>query len=155
VCGMFAAHGVESSRLELHGRLPLREFLALHHQADIALDPFPFGGTTTTCHSLWMGLPVVTLAGKSHVSRVGVSMLTNIGLTGMIARSVDDYVNIATGLAGDLGSLRALRDGLRDRMLNSPLTDAGRFTRHLEERFRQIWTTWCGPKTSTEKVPAT
>jgi predicted O-linked N-acetylglucosamine transferase (SPINDLY family) len=155
VCGMFAAHGVESSRLELHGRLPLREFLALHHQADIALDPFPFGGTTTTCHSLWMGLPVVTLAGKSHVSRVGVSMLTNIGLTGMIARSVDDYVNIATGLAGDLGSLRALRDGLRDRMLSSPLTDAGRFTRHLEERFRQIWTTWCGPKTSTEKVPAT
>ena len=155
VCGMFAAYGVDSARLELHGRLPLREFLALHHQADIALDPFPFSGTTTTCHSLWMGLPVVTLAGQSHVSRVGVSMLTNIGLKGMIANSVDDYVNIATRLADDPGKLRALRGGLRDRMLNSPLTDAERFTRHLEARFRQIWTGWCAPRASTEKVPAT
>jgi len=152
---MFAANGLDSSRLELHGRLPLREFLALHHRADIALDPFPFSGTTTTCHSLWMGLPVVTLAGKSHVSRVGVSMLTNIGLTGMIANSVDDYVNIATSLANDPGSLRALRGGLRDRMLNSPLTDAGRFTRYLEDRFRQIWTSWCGRQTPTRKARAT
>ena len=152
---MFAAHGLDSSRLELHGRLPLREFLALHHRADIALDPFPFSGTTTTCHSLWMGLPVVTLAGKSHVSRVGVSMLTNLGLTGMIADSVDDYVHIATGLAGDLGRLRALRGGLRERMLNSPLTDAGRFTRYLEDRYRQIWTRWCGRQTPTRKARAT
>jgi predicted O-linked N-acetylglucosamine transferase (SPINDLY family) len=151
---MFSANGVEPSRLELCGRLPSYEFLALHHKADIALDPFPFSGTTTTCHSLWMGLPVVTLAGKSHVSRVGVSMLTNIGLTRMIANSVDEYVNIASGLAEDLESLRYLRRGLRNRMLNSPLTDARCFTRHLESRFQQIWAGWCSRQNSMEKTQA-
>jgi len=143
VLEMFNANGVDASRVELRERLPLYEFLALHHQADIALDPFPFSGTTTTCHSLWMGLPVVTLAGKSHVSRVGVSMLTNIGLAGMIANSVDEYVKIAVGLAMDLEKLSALRRGLRNRMLTSTLTDARRFTRQLEERFRELWADWC------------
>jgi len=115
----------------------------LHHRADIALDPFPFSGTTTTCDSLWMGLPVVTLAGQSHVSRVGASMLTNVGLPSMVANSFDEYVGIATGVAADLGRLSALRRGLRHRMLNSPLTDARRFTRHLEDHLRQIWAGWC------------
>jgi protein O-GlcNAc transferase len=141
---LFSANGVEPSRLELCGRLQSYEFLALHHKADIALDPFPFSGTTTTCHSLWMGLPVVTLAGKSHVSRVGVSMLTNIGLASMIATSADEYVDIASELANDLVNLRALRRGLRERMLNSPLTNAKRYTRHLEQSFRHIWADWCG-----------
>jgi len=134
--------------------LPSDEFLALHLKADIALDPFPFSGTTTTCHSLWMGLPVVTLAGKCHASRVGASMLTNIGLADLIATSIDDYVNIASGLAADLQRLKALRRGLRDRMLDSPLTDAGRFTRHLESRLRQIWSGWCSRQTPTEKIHA-
>lgn len=151
---LFSVNGVEPSRLELCGRLPSYEFLALHHKADIALDPFPFSGTTTTCHSLWMGLPVVTLAGKSHVSRVGVSMLTNIGLASMIANSADEYVNIASELANDLVNLRALRRGLRERMLNSPLTDARCFTRHLEARFRQSWASWCSQQTSMEKIQA-
>src|SRR5262249_341846 len=112
-------------------------------EADIALDPFPFNGCTTTCHTLWMGVPVVTLAGKSHVSRVGVSMLTNVGLPRMVANSVDDYVDIASALAADLEDLAELRRGLGSRMLNSPLTDARCFTRHLEDRFRQIWAGWC------------
>lgn len=149
---MFTANGVDPSRVELCGRLPLHEFLALHHRADIALDAFPFSGTTTTCHSLWMGLPVVTLAGKSHVSRVGVSMLTNVGLTGVIAQTVDEYVNIAIGLAQDLEGLNSLRRGLRDRMLNSTLTDAKRLTRHLEERLRQTWASWCSRQVSAEKT---
>ena len=151
---LFSVNGIERARLELCGRLPSEEFLALHLKADIALDPFPFSGTTTTCHSLWMGLPVVTLAGKSHVSRVGASMLTNIGLADLIATSNDDYVNIASGLATDLQRLKALRRGLRDRMLNSPLTDARRFTRHLESRLRQIWASWCSRQIPTEKIHA-
>ena len=151
---MFTVNGVDPSQLELYDRLPFAEFIALHHRADIALDAFPFSGTTTTCHSLWMGLPVVTLAGKSHVARVGASMLTNVGLTGMIANSVEEYVSIAIGLAQDLERLNALRRGLRDRMLRSPLTDAGRFTRHLEDRLRQIWADWCSRQHSTENAPA-
>ena len=149
---MFAANGVDPSRVELCARLPFADFLALHHRADIALDTFPFNGTTTTCHSLWMGLPVVTLAGVSHVARVGVSMLTNIGLTGMIANSVEEYVSIAIGLAQDPARLNTLRRGLRDRMLSSPLTDARRFTRHLEDRLRQVWALWCSRQSSTEKA---
>lgn len=91
-----------------------------------------------------MGLPVVTLAGKSHVSRVGVSLLTNIGLASMIATSADEYVDIASELANDLVNLRTLRRGLRERMVNSPITDAKRYTRHLENSFRHIWADWCG-----------
>jgi len=154
MAAMFAANGVDPSRLELCGRLPFPEFLALHNRADIALDAFPFSGTTTTCHSLWMGLPVVTLAGQSHVARVGVSMLTNVGLTGMIADSVEEYVTIAIELAQDLERLNTLRRGLRDRMLSSPLTDAGRFTRHLEDRLRQVWALWCSRQPATGKAPA-
>ncbi|MCW5606371.1 MAG: tetratricopeptide repeat protein, partial [Burkholderiales bacterium] len=88
---LFAAHGIDDERLEILPRLPHEAFLAAHGHADIALDAFPYHGTTTTCFSLWMGLPVVTLAGVTHVSRVGVSFLTNIGLPELVARDTDDY----------------------------------------------------------------
>jgi protein O-GlcNAc transferase len=143
VAQMFAEQGVDTARLELHGRLPFQEFLALHQRADIALDPFPFHGTTTTCHTLWMGIPVITRAGASHVSRVGVSMLSNLGLARLIAQSDDEYVEIARSLAADLPGLNSLRRSLRNRLLGAPNTDGLRLTRHLECAYRDMWRAWC------------
>lgn len=148
VTQMFAAQGVDAARLEMHGTLPFPEFLALHQRADIALDPFPFHGTTTTCHTLWMGVPVVTRAGASHVSRVGVSILANLGLPQLIARSDDEYLTIAQSLAADTVSLGRLRAELRDRMLAAANTDGARLTRHLESAYRDMWRRWCATQTA-------
>jgi len=82
---------------------------------DIALDPFPFNGTTTTCEALWMGVPVITLRGHRHAGRVGASLLTQIGLTDLIAHSIEEYVEIAVALAGNSGRLDDLRHALRPR----------------------------------------
>src|ERR1035437_1012063 len=106
----FERQRIGSDRLEL---LPLaealRDYLRCYDRIDVALDKFPYHGTTTTCEALWMGLPVVTLAGTRHVSRVGVSLLTNVGLTELVAKDADDYVEIAAGLAGDLPRLETMR----------------------------------------------
>ena len=139
----FARHGVDPARIELRGRLPFLDFLTAHHEADIALDPFPFNGTTTTCHSLWMGVPVVTLAGKSHVSRVGVSMLSNLGLKQLVARDENEYVAVAAALARDARTLASLRTTLRTRFKNAPNMDGTRFTRFLEQAYATIWTEYC------------
>ncbi len=140
---LFAGHGVSAEQLEWHDRLPQPAFLALHHLADIALDPFPFCGTTTTCQSLWMGLPVVTLSGRTHVSRVGTSLLTNASLPGLIAADENEYAIIATRLAGDIAKLQVLREGMRTKVLQSTLMDAPRFTLELEAAYRTIWADWC------------
>ena len=152
LAGLFAAHGIDVARLEMHDRLPQQEFLRMHHRIDIALDPFPFSGTTTTCQSLWMGVPVITLSGRVHASRVTTGMLTSIGLTELIAGSEDEYVNIATHLAENIGKMAELRSSLRQRMLNSPLTDAGRFTRNLEDAYRTVWKDWCGRRAQSTKA---
>jgi len=150
--GLFAAQGIDAARLEMHDRLPQQEFLRLHNRIDIALDPFPFSGTTTTCQSLWMGVPVITLAGRVHASRVTTGMLTSIGLIELVAGSEDEYVNIATRLAANIGKMAELRVGLRQRMLNSPLTDAGRFTLNLENAYRTVWKDWCGRQAQSTKA---
>lgn len=107
------------------------------------LDAFPYPGGTTTCHSLWMGVPVITLAGPTVISRGGASLLSVIGLSDLIARTPEEYVEIAVKLAGDPGRLKTLRTGLRERLAASPLMDAARFTRHLEAAYRQMWQRWC------------
>lgn len=139
----FAARGIGSDRLEFVGRLPHDAFLEAHRDVDIALDTFPYHGTTTTCFSLWMGVPVITLAGRTHVSRVGVSLLSNIGSAELIANDPDHYVHTAVRLADDLSGLRALRAALRERMLCSPLTDGAACARALEHAYRDMWTNWC------------
>jgi len=139
----FAEHGVGAERLELLGRLPVQQFLAAHQRADVALDPFPYNGTTTTCQTLWMGVPLVTLAGRSHVARVGVSMLSNLGLERFIARDAREYVSIAVALATDHQALATLRAGLRERMLSSPNTDGARLTRFLEAAYAKMWKDYC------------
>ncbi len=118
--------------------------IASYQKIDIALDTFPYHGTTTTCEALWAGVPVVSLAGTRHVSRVGVSLLSNVGLPDLVAHSVDEYMQIAVKLANDLPRLANLRSTLRQRMEASPLMDAPRFARNIEAAYRQMWRTWCG-----------
>ncbi len=139
--------GVHPGRLELRGVEPdYAAHLALYNQVDIALDPFPYHGTTTTCEALWMGVPVITLAGQTHVSRVGVSLLTNMGLAELIAATPDAYETIAVELAHDLPRLSSLHSSLRHRMERSPLLDAPQFAREVETVYRQAWRIWCaGP----------
>jgi predicted O-linked N-acetylglucosamine transferase (SPINDLY family) len=110
---------------------------------DIALDPFPYNGTTTTCEALWMGVPVVTLRGDRHAGRVGASLLTQIGLTDLIANSVEEYLEIAVALARNPERLSDLRRVLRSRMAASPLCDGPAFARKMESAFRTMWQYWC------------
>ncbi len=136
--------GIAPGRLELRGYEPHhRGHLALYERTDIALDTSPYHGTTTTCEALWMGVPVVSLAGNTHVSRVGVSLLSNVALPELVATSHEQYIEIATSLAQDLPRLARLRATLRQRMAASPLTDAPRFARDVEAAFRQMWRQWC------------
>jgi predicted O-linked N-acetylglucosamine transferase (SPINDLY family) len=140
----FAAHGIGPERLELFGKIPsLAGHLQLYDRIDVALDPFPYNGTTTTCEALWMGVPVVTLAGKTHAGRVGVSLLSSVGLPRLIAEDREQYVRVAAELAGDLPALAELRGGLRQRVAQSPLTDAAGFARDIEVAYRQMWRAWC------------
>lgn len=118
--------------------------LSLYDQVDIALDSFPYNGTTTTCEALWMGVPVITLRGDRHAARVGASLLTQVGLAELIADSVEVYVDIATTLANDASSLCELRRTLRARMEASPLREESSFARKIEATYRDIWHRYCG-----------
>ena len=138
-----AERGVAADRIELVAWLPEREHLALYDRVDIALDPFPYNGTTTTCEALWMGVPVVTLRGDRHAGRVGASLLTQIGLSDLIADSTEAYMETAVALAGDLARLADLRQSLRPRMAASPLCDAPAFARKVEAAYRTMWRRWC------------
>jgi len=136
--------GIGPHRLELRGPEPdYAAHLAVYEQMDMTLDPFPYHGTTTTCEALWMGVPVVSLAGQSHVARVGVSLLNNAGLPELVAESAEQYLQIAVHLARDLPRLQQLRSTLRQRLQASPLLDAPRFARNVEAAYRQMWRKWC------------
>ena len=110
---------------------------------DIGLDPFPCNGGTTTCDALWMGVPVVTLAGRTAVGRGGVSILSNLGLPELIAQTPQQYIQIASDLPMDAARLGELRRTLRQRMRASPLMNAPRFARNVELAYRQMWRDWC------------
>jgi protein O-GlcNAc transferase len=135
--------GVAPARLLLAGRTASRwDYLQLFQTVDLSLDPFPYNGVTTTCDSLWMGVPVVALAGGTCVSRQGVRFLRSVGLDELIADTPEAYVRLATELGSDLRRLATLRGGLRERMSRSPLGDAARFTAHLEAAYRGMWEQW-------------
>lgn len=142
--GLFEEQGATRDRVELQGRTVTQaEHLALYSRLDIALDTFPYNGTTTTCEAMWMGVPVITLAGKRHAGRVGISLLNNAGLGEWVAGSSEQYISLAAGLAGDMQKLAALRASLRQRVSDSPLCDGQAFARKVEAAYRKIWRAWC------------
>jgi predicted O-linked N-acetylglucosamine transferase (SPINDLY family) len=137
------SEGVATRRVEFVPRCTRRAYLELYQRLDVALDTFPYNGHTTSLDALWMGVPVVSLAGESAVSRAGLSQLTNLGVPEFVAHAENDYVAIATELAGDLPRLAELRETLRPRMEASVLMDAVRFTRGIENAYREMWRRWC------------
>lgn len=143
VLAIFTERGVDAQRVEFVGRLPRAEYFANFRRADIALDPFPYNGHTTSLDSLWMGVPVVTLVGPTAAGRAGLGQLSNLGLTELITYDPAQYVAIARALAYNAARLGELRATLRQRMAESPLMDARGFTRAIEDAYRHLWTDWC------------
>ena len=136
----FAACGVAADRIEFVGWLADgRSHLSAYQRLDVALDPFPYNGTTTTCEALWMGVPVVTLPGDRHASRVGRSLLAAAGLTDWVAASEDDFLRIAGDLVLDPAALAVCRRDLRSRLRASALLDGRGFARALEAQIRRLW----------------
>jgi predicted O-linked N-acetylglucosamine transferase (SPINDLY family) len=135
--------GLDPQRVQFINRVSSREYFDLYHGIDVGLDPFPCAGGTTTCDALWMGVPVVTLAGRTAVGRAGVSLLSNVGLPELIAQTEDQYIRIASDLAANLPYLAQVRKGLRERMQKSPLADGPRFARHMDDALRSLWQRWC------------
>jgi protein O-GlcNAc transferase len=140
---MFSRHGVDASRVELRG--PVAEtagHLESYRDVDIALDPFPYNGTTTSCEALLMGVPVLTLHGNRHAARVGTSLLTRVGLTDWIAQSIDGYVVLSAEKASDIDGLSQLRSTLRGKLLESPLCDAPGFAARMGAVYERMWRGW-------------
>lgn len=145
-------HGIAPERLRVEGSVPFADYLAAHARADIVLDTFPFTGGTTTCHALWMGVPVVTLVGETATSRGGASALHAVGLGELVATTEEGYLEIAAALARDPSRQALLRAGMRERLRRSPLTDAPRFTRHLEAAYRRMWRDWCATRAAPSSL---
>jgi predicted O-linked N-acetylglucosamine transferase (SPINDLY family) len=135
----FEALGIASDRVEYFGNLPSRQFWHKLQQVDITLDPFPVNGATTTCESLWLGVPVLTLVGERFLSRAGLSVLSAAQLLEFAAGTQEEYIQIATSLNCHLPRLAELRSNMRTHLKNTPLLDQQRFTYNLEEIYRDLW----------------
>ena len=140
----FKAAGIAPARITTVPPLPLNDYFRWFDEVDLALDATPYSGGTTTCDTLWMGVPVVTLAGSRSASHSASSILSAIGLEGWIARTADEYVGLALSFGRDPAALGAMRASLRERMRASPVMDEPAFVRDLEDAYRQIWRDWCG-----------
>ena len=144
VAERFAGHGVAPARLQMEGQQASQEeHLQTYRRVDIALDPFPYPGITTTVEGLWMGVPSVTLKGDRFLGHQGESIMNNARLPEWVAKNENDYVAKAASFASDLDSLSALRSNLRAQVLATPLFDAPGFARNLEAAFRGMWRAWC------------
>ncbi len=142
--GMLAAQGIDRARIDIDTwQNKEADHLAVYGRVDIALDPFPYNGTTTTCEALLMGVPVIALIGDRHSGRVGFDLLTRVGLPQLAAPDSAGYVRVAAELARGLPALSALRQGLRARLRASPLCDENRFAREFESALRSMWQQWC------------
>jgi protein O-GlcNAc transferase len=137
------AAGVDERRAAFVGRQSLADYLLTYREIDVALDPHPYGGGTTSCDALWMGVPIVTLLGSTGVARAGATLLANIGLEQLVARGSEEYVELAAGLLRDAERLGGLRAELRDRVEASPLMDAPQFARDFEASLKSAWRAWC------------
>jgi predicted O-linked N-acetylglucosamine transferase (SPINDLY family) len=141
--GLFGAHGISAERLLLRGPARLDLMMQEYGDVDIALDPTPYNGGTTTLQALWMGVPVVTLEGHNFVSRMGASFLRTLGRPEWVAASEAGYVATAVALARERRALRAGRAALRAQMLASPVSDIDTYTSHFESVLRGMWQSWC------------
>lgn len=140
----FVAHGIDPARVDVHAQVTgLEDHLGMYSRIDIALDTFPYNGTTTSCEALWMGVPVIALAGDRHSARVGECLLNNLGLPELIARDPDDYVRIARELADAPQRLTELRSGMRERMRASTLMDSRAMGCAMGEALRGMWARHC------------
>ncbi len=140
----FAHYGISEERLIFQGIIIEKtEHLSFYSHIDIALDTYPYNGATTTCEALWMGVPVVSCCGKTHPSRMGLSILSTVGLADWVSDTPDGLVQTAVALAQDLPRLQMLRSSIREQMQRSPLMQAETFTRHLEQLYRQAWADYC------------
>jgi predicted O-linked N-acetylglucosamine transferase (SPINDLY family) len=147
VAQKLASFGIERNRVEFLARKVRREYLGYYSKIDVGLDTLPYNGHTTSLDSLWMGVPVVTLVGRTSVGRAGLSQLSNLNLSDLAAKSPEEFVAIATKLAKDLPRLTEMRSSLRQRMLSSPLMDARRFARDVESVYVRMWQKWCEDRT--------
>jgi protein O-GlcNAc transferase len=140
---VFERADIGTGRLIFVRRCPRDQYLRLYDRIDVVLDPLPYNGITTTLDALWMGVPVISLAGSTAAGRAGLGILTTLGMPELAAHSPEQLVQIAPALAGDLPRLAELRSTLRQRMQASPLMDASRFARNIEAAYREMWRKWC------------
>jgi predicted O-linked N-acetylglucosamine transferase (SPINDLY family) len=140
----FAERHVDAARLTLHGwKADLAQHLAVYNEIDLALDTYPYNGGTTTCEALWMGVPVITLCGTTHASRMGASLLNAAGLADCVCETPERFVRLASEMAGQPDRLAALRSGMRRQLSDSALFDEAAFTRGLQNSYREMWSRWC------------
>lgn len=139
----FTQQGIEAHRLILGSEPNTLATLHAYNQADITLDTYPYNGCTTTCQSLWMGVPVVSLVGETHVARAGLSLLTAADFPEFIAYNEQQYIDIAVNLANNVERLQHIRQTMREKLRTSPLMDHQGFTEELENHYHQIWQRWC------------
>jgi predicted O-linked N-acetylglucosamine transferase (SPINDLY family) len=148
ISAAFAQRGVSVERLEFHDRVTAKRYYALYHEVDVALDSFPYNGAATTCDALWMGVPVLTLAGEHALARSGLSLLSSLGMREWVAASPGDYVARALQCTQDIGQLATLRAELRQRLQRSPLCDGPSFVAAFENLIRHAWRQWCAQATA-------
>jgi len=144
IVDQFSRAGIDPARIVIKSRIEdWAEHIKLYDEIDIGLDPFPYNGTTTTCEALWMGIPVIVLAGNKHASRVGHSLVTQVSYPELSAQNTDQYIAIASELANDRNRLRQFNNDLRPRMQASSLCDHIGFTNKLEAAYKTMWTKLC------------
>lgn len=140
---IFAHEGIAQDRLTFFSRSNLVNYLTLHHQVDLCVDSFPYGGGATTANAAWMGVPTLSLAGETPPSRFGSAMTHQLGLDGFIATDIDDFIAKGRHWAENLQQLASIRTGLRERFSASPLGQPAQLAEHLEKKLRLMWQSWC------------
>jgi predicted O-linked N-acetylglucosamine transferase (SPINDLY family) len=142
----FAARDIGPERVELMGLVAKEAHYQVYSRVDIALDTFPYNGTTTTCEALWMGVPVIGMQGHAHAGRVGATLLEHAGLGEFVTPDPAGYVALAQSLAADGERRAALRSSLRAHVGASPLMDKARFAARMEQAYRDMWRQWCASR---------
>jgi predicted O-linked N-acetylglucosamine transferase (SPINDLY family) len=151
VLATLGREGIAAARVEFAGRQSRERYMRMYNRIDIGLDLLPYNGHATSLDAFWMGVPTVTLVGRTIVGRAGLSVVSNLGLPELAGQTPEEYVAIAAGLAADIPRLQELRAGLRDRLRASPLMDGPRFARNMEQIYRQLWCSFCARAAPRER----